>query len=105
HEEGTYAGEHYKDTIPEHVKQERQEIIMNLQQQISLKKNTEKIGKTFSVLIDRKESDGFVGRTQYDAYEVDNEVFIKNKQLCVGQIYTVKITDADTYDIIGEIVR
>ena len=101
HEEGTYAGEHYKDTIPEHVKQERQEIIMNLQQQISLKKNTEKIGKTFSVLIDRKESDGFVGRTQYDAYEVDNEVFIPEKKLHIGEFYPVTITEADTYDLVG----
>ena len=105
HEEGTYAGEHYKDTIPEHVKQERQEIIMNLQQQISLKKNTEKVGKTFSVLIDRKESDGFVGRTQYDAYEVDNEVFIPERKLHIGEFYPIRITEADTYDLVGCIAK
>ena len=105
HEEGTYAGENYRDSIPEKVKQERQEIIMNMQQDISLSKNTEKIGKTFKVLIDRKEDNGFVGRTQYDAYEVDNEVLVTNANLKVGQFYTVKITDADTYDLTGTVVE
>ena len=103
HEDGTYAGEHYKDTIPESVKQERQEIIMNIQQEISLRKNQNKVGQTYSVLIDRQEDDGFVGRTQYDAYEVDNEVFIKSKNLQVGNFYSVKITDADVYDLIGTV--
>ncbi len=103
HEEGTYAGEHYKDTIPESVKQERQEIIMNIQQEISLRKNQNRVGQTYSVLIDRQEDDGFVGRTQYDAYEVDNEVFIKSKNLQVGNFYSVKITDADVYDLIGTV--
>lgn len=105
HEEGTYAGENYKDSIPESVKQERQEIIMNIQQEISLKKNAAKVGKTLSVLIDRKEENGFVGRTQYDAYEVDNEVFIPAKNLKVGEIYSVKITSADAYDLVGEIAK
>ena len=104
HEEGTYAGEHYKDTIPESVKQERQEIIMNIQQEISLRKNQNRVGQTYSVLIDRQEDDGFVGRTQYDAYEVDNEVFIKSRNLQVGKFYSVKITDADVYDLIGTVV-
>ena len=103
HEEGTYAGEHYKDTIPESVKQERQEIIMNIQQEISLRKNQNRVGQTYSVLIDRQEDDGFVGRTQYDAYEVDNEVFIKSKNLQVGNFYSVKITDADVYDLTGSV--
>ena len=105
HEEGTYAGENYKDTIPESVKQERQEIIMNIQQDISLKKNAAKVGKVMPVLIDRKEEYGFVGRTQYDAYEVDNEVFIPAKNLKVGEIYPVKITSADAYDLVGEIAK
>lgn len=103
HEEGTFAGENYRNSIPERVKQERQEIIMNLQQEISLRKNIEKIGKIHKVLIDRKEDNGFVGRTQYDAYEVDNEVFILSKKLKVGEFYDVKITDADAYDLTGEI--
>lgn len=103
HEEGTFAGENYRNTIPEHVKLERQEIIMNIQQEISLKKNADKIGKTFKTLIDRKEADGFVGRTQYDAYEVDNEVFIQSKNLRVGEFYNVQISEADTYDLIGKI--
>lgn len=105
HEEGTYAGENYKDSIPESVKQERQEIIMNIQQEISLKKNAAKVGKTLSVLIDRKEENGFVGRTQYDAYEVDNEVFIPAENLKAGEIYPVKITSADAYDLVGEIAK
>ncbi|MCQ2959898.1 MAG: 30S ribosomal protein S12 methylthiotransferase RimO [Bacteroidales bacterium] len=105
HEEGTYAGENYKDSIPEKVKNERQEIIMNLQQEISLKKNKEKVGKIFKVLIDRKESEGYVGRTQYDAFEVDNEVFIETEKLKVGDFYDVKITNADTYDLIGEVIN
>lgn len=103
HEEGTYAGDNYRNSVPEHVKQERQEIIMNLQQEISLRKNTEKIDKTYKVLIDRKEDSGFVGRTEYDAYEVDNEVFISSKKLEVGEFYDVTITDADTYDLTGKI--
>lgn len=101
HEEGTYAGDNYRNSVPEHIKQERQEIIMNLQQEISFRKNTEKIGKIYKVLIDRKEDNGFVGRTQYDAYDVDNEVFIASKSLKVGEFYNVKITDADTYDLTG----
>lgn len=105
HEEGTYAGENYRNSIPEHVKLERQEIIMNIQQEISLKKNAAKVGKTFPVLVDRKEDDGFVGRTQYDAYEVDNEVLVKDADLKVGDFYNVKITNADTYDLIGECVK
>ena len=105
HEEGTYAGENYKDTIPESVKQERQEIIMNIQQDISMRKNASKVGKTMPVMIDRKEENGFVGRTQYDAYEVDNEVFISAKNLTIGEIYPVKITSADTYDLVGEVAK
>ncbi len=104
HEEGTYAGENYRNTIPEHVKLERQEIIMNIQQEISMKKNSAKVGKTFPVLIDRQEDDGFVGRTQYDAYEVDNEVFIPNGNLQVGEFYPIKITKADTYDLEGKLL-
>lgn len=105
HEEGTYAGEHYDDIIPEVVKTERQEIIMNLQQEISLRKNRKKIGETFTVLIDRKDPDGYVGRSQYDAYEVDNEIFIPAKKLQIGNFYQVRITDADVYDLVGEVVR
>ncbi len=103
HEEGTFAGENYRNSIPERVKKERQEIIMNLQQEISLRKNTEKIDKIYKVLIDRKEGNGFVGRTQYDAYEVDNEVFIQSNNLVVGKFYNVKIIDADAYDLTGKI--
>lgn len=106
HEEGTYAGKNYRDSIPKRVKQERQEIIMNLQQDISLKKNNAKIGNTYKVLIDRKENEGYIGRTQYDAYEVDNEVFIPTKKrLTIGNFYNVKINQANPYDLIGEIEK
>ncbi|MBR5434091.1 MAG: 30S ribosomal protein S12 methylthiotransferase RimO, partial [Bacteroidales bacterium] len=103
HEEGTYAGDNYEDNIPEAVKQERQDIIMNIQQEISLRKNQKRIGNTYPVLIDRIEDDGVVGRTQYDAYEVDNEVFIPSKTLQVGNFYSVTITDADVYDLTGSV--
>lgn len=103
HEEGTYAGDNYEDNIPEAVKQERQDIIMNIQQEISLRKNQKRIGNTYPVLIDRIEDDGVVGRTQYDAYEVDNEVFIPSKTLQVGNFYSVTITDADVYDLTGTV--
>lgn len=103
HEEGTFAGDNYEDNIPEAVKQERQDIIMNIQQEISLRKNQKRIGNTYPVLIDRIEDDGVVGRTQYDAYEVDNEVFIPSKTLQVGNFYSVTITDADVYDLTGSV--
>ena len=103
HEEGTFAGDNYEDSIPEAVKQERQDIIMNIQQEISLRKNQKRIGNTYPVLIDRIEDDGVVGRTQYDAYEVDNEVFIPSKTLQVGNLYSVTITDADVYDLTGSV--
>lgn len=105
HEEGTYAGEHYRDNIPQHVKDERLEEIMNIQQEISLRKNVEKIGRSFPVLIDREEGGGFVGRTQYDAYEVDNEVFVESKGLQVGNFYPITITSADTYDLVGKLTK
>lgn len=103
HEEGTYAGEHYKDSIPESVKQDRQDYIMQVQQDISFRKNQEKVGKVYTVLIDREDVDGYVGRTQYDAYEVDTEVYIPATSLKVGDFYQVKITAADTYDLTGEL--
>lgn len=101
HEENTYAAKHFEDLIPQTVKQERADELMLLQQDISLEKNKAMIGNSYRVLIDRIEGDVAVGRTQYDAYEVDNEVCIPNTDITVGEFYTVKITEADLYDISG----
>ncbi len=103
HEEHTPAYE-MADTITNKTKEKRRDELMEIQQEISLSKNQNRIGKSFKVLIDRVEDDYFVGRTEYDSPEVDNEVLIpiKNK-LQIGQFYNVKIVDADSYDIIGEI--
>lgn len=104
HEEDTYAYKHYEDDIPEEVKEARANEIMEIQQNISLNLNTARIGKTFKTLIDREENGYFVGRTQFDSFEVDNEVYIHKDGLKVGEFYNVKITNADDYDISGEIV-
>jgi ribosomal protein S12 methylthiotransferase len=101
HEEQTYAADNFKDSIPQKVKQERADALMELQQDISLQKNTALIGSTHKVLIDRIEGDCAIGRTQYDAFEVDNEVRINQANLSVGNFYSITITDADVYDIFG----
>lgn len=104
HEEGTSAFE-LEDNVPEEIKEERLNILMSVQQQISLKKNEEKIGKTFKVLIDKKEGQYWVGRTEFDTPEVDNEVlFPYDENLKIGNFYNVKITEASEYDLIGNIV-
>jgi len=101
-EEDTPAYLHYEDTVPDKVKSERAEEVMALQQKISLNLNQIRIGKSFKVLIDRKEEVFFVGRTQYDSPEVDNEVLIRvNKDLTIGSFYSVKITGAEEFDLYG----
>src|SRR5690554_3934979 len=105
HEEGTYASKRFEDNVPEHVKQDRANEIMELQQQISADLNRQKIGNTYKVLIDRKEEDYFIGRTEYDSPEVDGEVLIKSAlPLKTGEFYLVKITGAEDYDLFGEII-
>jgi len=92
------------DDVPDEVKQRRAAGIMEIQQDISLNLNQLKIGKSYSVLIDRKEGDYFIGRTEYDSPEVDNEVLIKfATKLKTGEFYNVKITAADAFDLYGEI--
>ncbi|MBK7883231.1 MAG: 30S ribosomal protein S12 methylthiotransferase RimO [Chitinophagaceae bacterium] len=104
HEEGTSAHE-LTDNISAEEKEERAQEIMEAQQEISLEKNQEKIGKTFKVLIDKKESGRYLGRTEFDSVEVDNEVIINSKiKLNVGEFVQVKITKAYDYDIEGEVV-
>jgi len=104
HEEDTFAGETYDDNIPQEVKLARTEEIMAIQQEIALEINQQKIGSVLKVLIDRKEGDHFVGRTEYDSPEVDGEVLVSGKNLVVGTFYQVKITDAEAFDLYGEIV-
>ncbi|MCF0188356.1 MAG: 30S ribosomal protein S12 methylthiotransferase RimO [Bacteroidaceae bacterium] len=102
-EEGTYSAEHYQDDIPDEVKQERLARLMALQQRISTEIQAEKIGQTLKVIIDRREGEYYVGRTEFDSPEVDPEVLIKadKLQLQTGQFYNVRITDSDEFDLYG----
>ncbi len=104
HEEGTSA--HVLiDSLSEEEKEERAQEIMEVQQEISLEKNMEKVGKTFKVMIDKKEAGRYLGRTEFDSVEVDNEVIINsNKKLTVGEFVQVKITKAYDFDLEGEVV-
>ncbi len=106
HEEGTYASKRFIDDIPEEVKQARADEIMALQQQISAELNREKIGKTFTVLVDRKEDDFYIGRTEFDSPEVDGEVFItSDDKLKIGEFSEVKITGSEDYDLYGATIN
>jgi ribosomal protein S12 methylthiotransferase len=102
HEEHSYAFTHLTDDVPDEVKEQRVEAIMELQQQISDEVNRAKIGKSFKVLIDREEGDFYIGRTEFDSPEVDNEVLIDNsKKLKIGNFYKVEITDTSEFDLFG----
>lgn len=104
HEESTSAFA-LIDSIPAEEKQRRAEEIMAVQQEISYEKNQEKIGQTFKVLVDKKEAGRYLGRTEHDSVEVDNEVIIQtDKKIPTGNFYPVKITRAYDYDLEGEIV-
>ncbi len=104
HEEGTSAFD-LADNISAEEKEERAQEIMETQQEISFEKNREKLGKTFKVIIDKKEAGRYIGRTEFDSVEVDNEVIIKGKnKLPIGEFVNVKITKAYDYDIEGEVV-
>ena len=106
HEEKTSAY-NLVDDVPAEVKQERADAIMEIQQGISFEKNQEKIGKTYKVLIDRKDGKYFVGRTEYDSPEVDNEVLIDASKhyATVGSFVNVKIDNAEDFDLYGQIVK
>ena len=104
HEEGTSAYD-LEDNIPAELKESRAQEIMELQQEISQEKNQEKIGKTFKVLIDKKESGRYLGRTEFDSVEVDNEVIVNSaKKLLPGDFVQVRITKSYDYDLEGEVV-
>ncbi len=102
-EEGTYANRHYQDDIPQEVKEARAAELMAIQQEISGELMQRFVGKTEKVIIDRKEGDYFIGRTQYDSPEVDCEVLVKTTGLRIGEFYEVKITKAEEFDLYGEI--
>ena len=106
HEEKTHAHQ-LVDDVPEDVKQQRADTIMEIQQDISFNKNQEKIGQTFKVLIDKKDGNYFVGRTEFDSPEVDNEVLIDAAvdYATVGSFVNVKIDNAEDFDLYGHIVK
>lgn len=104
HEESTSAFD-LVDNIPGDEKQRRAEDIMSVQQEISLEKNQERVGHTYKVLVDKKEAGRYLGRTEFDSVEVDNEVIIQSeKKLHPGNFYNVKITKAYDYDLEGEVI-
>ena len=104
HEEDTGAYG-LNDNVPQAEKEERAQEIMELQQEISLEKNMEKIGKEFKVLIDKKEAGRYIGRTEFDSVEVDNEVIISSsKKLPIGEFVKVRVTKAFDYDLEAEVI-
>ncbi|MBR1449073.1 MAG: 30S ribosomal protein S12 methylthiotransferase RimO [Prevotella sp.] len=105
-EEGTYSAEHYEDDVPEEVKQKRLDRLMRVQQNISAEIEAAKVGQTLRVIIDRTEGGYYIGRTEFCSPEVDPEVLIPTSQgpLTVGQFYDVHITDAEEFDLYGEII-
>lgn len=104
HEEGTSAHD-LTDNVPQEEKERRAQDIMETQQEISYELNQEKVGKVFKTLIDKKESGRYLGRTEFDSVEVDNEVVIhSSKKLTIGEFVNVKITKAYDYDLEGEVV-
>jgi ribosomal protein S12 methylthiotransferase len=105
HEENTHAY-NLVDDVPQEVKHQRAEDVMDLQSSISYNMNQERVGKTYKVLFDRKEGDFFIGRTEFDSPDVDNEVIINAKDfyIRIGDFANIKITKADHYDLYGELV-
>ena len=103
-EEGTYSAENYTDDIPEDVKQDRLDRLMALQAEISAEINAAKEGTDMKVIVDREESDYYIGRTQFDSPEVDPEVLIsKDKTLQIGEFCTVKIDSSSNYELFGSV--
>ena len=99
-EDGTYSAKHYKDDVPQEVKQQRLDRLMRLQQHISAEIEAAKIGQILKVIIDRTEGEWFVGRSEFCSPEVDPEVLIPiSEQLTIGQFYDVKVTDAEEFDL------
>jgi ribosomal protein S12 methylthiotransferase len=106
HEENTHAYQ-FEDDVPEEIKKERADDIMELQSGISYELNQQKVGKTYKVLFDRVEGDYFIGRTEFDSPDVDNEVLVKkeNTYVRLGDFAMVKIEKADHYDLYGSVIE
>jgi ribosomal protein S12 methylthiotransferase len=106
-EDGTYAAEHYEDSIPDEVKQSRLDELMEIQQEISTELAAQKVGKRMKVIIDRIEGDYYIGRTEFDSPEVDPEVLIHRDggKLKIGEFYTVEVTDSDNFDLFAVVVN
>lgn len=104
-EEGTYSANHYEDDVPQEVKQKRLDQLMALQQDISAEVEAEKVGQVMKVIVDRKEGDYYIARSEFCSPEVDPEVLIRaDKRLRVGQFYQVRITDSDEFDLYAELL-
>lgn len=106
-EEGTYSAESFEDNVPHDVKQQRLNELMAIQQEISAELSATKIGECYKVILDRKEGDYYIGRTEFDSPEVDPEVLIlgADLNLMIGQFYQVRVTDADDFDLFAELVN
>lgn len=100
-EEGTYSAQHYQDNVPDEVKQRRLSKLMRVQQNISAEIEASKIGTVQRIIVDRKEGDYYIGRTEYCSPEVDPEVLIpvSSGKMNIGDFYQVKITDAEEFDL------
>ncbi len=105
-EDGTHSAEAYTDDVDEQTKQDRLDAIMRIQERIAMDSNQSKVGQTFNVIIDKREGDYYIGRTEFDSPEVDPEVLIsaKDNELTIGQFYQVNITDAEPFELYGEVV-
>ena len=104
HETGTYSYRRYNDNIPDEIKQHRLDTIMNIQQSIAMETNRKKVGKTMKTIIDRKDGDYYVGRTEFDSPEVDPEVLImSDKRLRIGNFYDVIIEKDDIFELYGKL--
>ncbi len=106
-EEGTYSARELKDNVPDEVKQQRVERIMELQNRISLEKNLARVGSVEQAIVDSRQGDYYVARSRYDSPEVDQEILIAaaDRQLRRGSIYDVKIVGAEDYDLYGQVIK
>jgi len=105
HESGTFAFKHLRDDVPDEIKQERLDHLMQVQGRISMESNEKKIGQIFRTIIDREEDDFYIGRTEFDSPEVDHEVLIsKEIQLLPGQFYLIKIEAAESFELFGKVI-
>ncbi len=104
HEEGSYSHKHYEDDVPLEVKSQRMDRLMEVQEGIISELNQSKIGQRLKVIIDRQEGEYYIGRSEYDSPEVDQEVLIKGTGLSLGQFYEVEITSAEIFDLYGRVI-